>query len=147
MLNISLFHNFFEKKRKTVLEAHLTSFLGKGAVLPQRLTYFFYHKWGTEYFIIWRIFQKKLYFLRKWQKNRFWGPSLFWREGDVWRRKWIPPFLLEIWFWIFFHLTVFSKKLTFLKEMGEKNFGGTWPFFRGRGHPTLKVNITFFIKN
>ncbi len=33
-----------------------------------------------------------------------------------------------------------------LVHMGQKNFVGTWAFFR-RGHLTPNINITFFITN
>ncbi len=43
--------------------------------------------------------------------------------------------------------TIFLKKATFLEKMGKSNFWGTRLFFMGRGHLTLKMNITFLIKN
>ncbi len=51
-------------------------FLGKGGVLPQKLTLLFL---GWEYFI--SVFQKKAVFSKKIVKNRFWGPSLLKGRG------------------------------------------------------------------
>ncbi len=46
-----------------------------------------------------------------------------------------------------FYLTIFSKKATFSEKMVKKKFRGTRLFFRGWGHLTPKINITFFITN
>ncbi len=56
MLNISLFGIIFEKSsifRKNCFGGAFDDFLGKGGVLPQKLTqHFFSQIIGTEYFII-----------------------------------------------------------------------------------------------
>ncbi len=41
----------------------------------------------------------------------------------------------------------FFEKSNIFGENGRKHFRGTWPFFRRRGHLTLKMNITCFIEN
>ncbi len=46
-----------------------------------------------------------------------------------------------------FSFNNFFGKSNIIGENLEKKFGGTRPFFRRRGHLTLKMNITFFIKN
>ncbi len=129
MLNTFLIDNFFEKNCfsektvKTVL-GHIWRFFRERRRLAPKSNNFFYHKLGLE------VFSKKAVFSKKTAKNRFRGSSLFSREGGIRRRKWIYLFLWEMRFWIFFHVTIFSKKATFFKKMEKKSFWGTWPFFR-----------------
>ncbi len=90
------------------------------------------------------MFSKKAVFSEKTVKTRFRGPSLFWKKRGVWRWKWIKPFLWEMRFWIFFHLTIFSKKATFSKKKTKKIFWRTKQFFSRWGH---LQNIVEILKN
>ncbi len=46
-----------------------------------------------------------------------------------------------------FSFNNFSEKSNIFGENGGKNFWRTRPFFRRRGHLTIKMNINFWIKN
>ncbi len=100
----------------------------------------FYHNLGTEYFNITSFSIKKQHFLRKRRKSVFGASSPFWREGGVWRQKWIKSFLWEMRFCIFLRLKIFSKKQYFPRKWW-KIFFGKWLFFRW-GHFPPKMNIS-----
>ncbi len=57
------------KTVKNCFENAFDNFSGKGDVLCQKLTTFFYHKRVIKYFIIYQFFQKKLQFSEKTTKT------------------------------------------------------------------------------
>ncbi len=123
MLNISLFDNFFEKNgifrenSEKQFWCRFDNCLGKRGVLSPKLIWlFFYHKWSTEYFIVSQFFQKKLRFLRKWQKTVSGAQVSFEAKAAFGDENENNHFLWWMRFWIFFHLTIFLKKKYLLKK-------------------------------
>ncbi len=150
---IFLYSTVFSKKISIFWEncekmfwGHIWRFFRERRRLAPKINITFYHKWGTEYFYYLLGFSKKAVFSEKIAKTVSEG-QVFFQGNRCLAKKMNIPFLWEKWFWIFFHVTIFSNKATFLKKIGKKHFCGTWPFFRQWGHLTLKMNITFFIKN
>ncbi len=153
MLNIFLFNKFSEKSNifwenleKLFFRRIWQFYKNRRRFAPKiNITFLSQMRFWILHYLA--VFSKTAVFSVKTAKPQFWGPSLFWRERDVRRWKWIYNLFYGKWgFEYFFHLTIFSKKATFLEKMGKNNFGGIWPFFR-RGHLTLKMNIIFFIEN
>ncbi len=90
------------------------------------------------------FFKRKAVFSEKNCKKPF-SPSLLKGRGRL-ATKMNRTFFMENEVLNIFHWTVFLKKAVFLEKMGKNNFWGTWPFFRRKGHLTLKTNITFFYR-
>ncbi len=86
------------------------------------------------------FFRKKLYFPRK----RFLeAKSLLMGRGRLATKMNITFFMRNEVLNIFSSNKFFEKKQNFWRK-GGKNFWGAWPLFKGKGHLTLKMNITFF---
>ncbi len=94
---IFLFDIFFEKNslfregcEKLFCGYIWQFFREKGRLAPKINVTFFLSKIRYRIFYYLASFSKKAVFSEKMAKNHFWwGPSMFWREGSVWRRKWI----------------------------------------------------------
>ncbi len=80
---------FLRKQWKTVL-GHNWLFRKRRRLVP-KLTWLFLLQMRYRIIHCFSSFfkKKKAVFSEKMAKNCFWGPSLFWRDGGVWRRKWI----------------------------------------------------------
>ncbi len=90
MLNIFLFNNFFEKScifrenRKKLFWGRIWLFFRERRRLTPKINItFFITNEALNILLFINFFQKCI------AENRFWGPSLFWRKGGVWRREWI----------------------------------------------------------
>ncbi len=62
-------------------------------------------------------------------------------SGVILHQKWILPFLSEIWCWIFFYSTIFSKKSVFSKKTAKICFGGAFDNFLGK-ESVLRQKLT-----
>ncbi len=69
------------------------------------------------------FFQKMYNFLRK-RLKPFRGPKSRLKERRCLATKMNITFFMGNEFWIFFHTTIFSKKIIFLEKIGEKMLGG-----------------------
>ncbi len=81
---------YFPIKLKICFGGTFNNFLGKGGVLRQKLTQLLSSQmryWIFYYLTV--FFFKEAVFSEKTAKNRFWAPSLFWREWGARRWKWI----------------------------------------------------------
>ncbi len=110
---------FLRKLRKTVLGRIWQFFRERRRLVPKINITFFYHKWEMRYWIFYYLtvfFEKSCNFLRKRQKIisvdqvSFEGKEASGDENEY------NLFLWEIMFWIFFHLTIFSKKQQFWRK-------------------------------
>ncbi len=59
-------------------------------------------------------------------------------SGVILHQKWIQPFLSEIWCWIFFYSTIFSKKAVFSEETAKTVLGAHLTIFQGKGASKAK---------
>ncbi len=115
---------FSEKTVKNSFGDSFDSLLGKGGVLRQKLTYFLLFS---------SFFKKSCNFLRKQQKTvsgclvSFEGKEASGDENDL-------TFFMENEVLNIFSCNNFFPKSNIFGGKGEKNFGGTLPFFRRRGH-------------
>ncbi len=87
------FNNFFLKKASIFWEnceklfwEHNWQFFREMRRLAPKINITFFTK-NKVLNILFSSFFKPAVFSEKTTKNRFWGASLFWREGGVWRRK------------------------------------------------------------
>ncbi len=91
---IFFYATFFSKKavssEKTVkhfFSGAFDNFTGKKGRLALKINVTFLSQMRCWIFYYLAVYPKKAVFFEKTAKNRYWGPSLFWREGDVWRGK------------------------------------------------------------
>ncbi len=98
-----------------------------------------------------RIFsKKKAIFSEKTVKNSFGGTfnNFFGKGGDLRQKLKINKILSsQIRYWIFYYLTVFSKKGCIFWENYKKPFLRPKSILKGRGRLATKMNITFFTRN
>ncbi len=150
---IFFIRQFFRKKQyfprnpwKTVFVSTFDDCLRKGDVLSPKLTWLFLSQMKYRIFYCLAVFSKHDCIYRENGKNPFRGPKSHLKRRVRLATKINITSLWRMKSWIFFHLTIFSKKATFLENMVKKMLG-TWPFFRKKDHLVLKTNITFFIRN
>ncbi len=77
-------------------------------------------------------------FFEKKAKNRFWSPSLFWREGGDWRRKWILLFFMRNEVLNIFSFNNFFEKCNNFGENGWKIFLGDTTICLEKGSSNAK---------
>ncbi len=134
--NIVLFDNFFktaffsEKTVKNCFGGTFDVFLSRGDVLLQKLTKLFYRKLGRYRIFCYLIdFSKKRRIFRENGKKPFPGAVSVKGKGTSGVENEYNLFLWEMRFSIIFHLTVFSKIVTFLEKIRKGNFGALDHFF------------------
>ncbi len=150
MLNIFLFNNcfeikvFFEKTVKNCFGDTFDHFLGKGAVLHQKITEPFLSQIRYRIFNYGTFFSKSFIF----QKN---GKTLFLGakfvvngKGCLVTKMNIISFMVNE-FWILLHLTIFKESNNFCKN-GEKNVWGIRTFFRRGSHYAKNKYNLFYRK-
>ncbi len=104
---------FFREMRRLAPKINITFFLS------QMRYWIFYH---------FSFFKKSYNFLRKQQKPFFWSKSLLKGRRRLATKKNVTSFMRNEVFNIFSFNNFFEKSNIFVKN-GEKNVGGTWPFF------------------
>ncbi len=79
---------FWENRGKLFWE-HIWQFFRERSCLAPKINITFFITIKVLSILLFCNFFKKAIFSEKMAKNRFRSPSLFWREGAVWRQKWI----------------------------------------------------------
>ncbi len=122
---------FSEKTVKNCFGCTFDDFVGEGGVLLQKLIQHLLSqiRYWIFYYLI--VFSKKVVFS---QKTGSEGQVPFEGKGASGDENEYNFFFSEMRFWIFFNLIIFSNKATFFEKIAEKNFWGTWAFFRRMGH-------------
>ncbi len=122
----------------------------RGHLTPKMNTiffFFFYRNYNMLNIFLFNNFFKKSNIFRKT------GEKLFWRRiWQFFRERRGPAtkinitfFLLQMRYWIFYYLAVFSKKAEIFWENGKKPFLGPKSLLKGRGRLATKMNITFYL--
>ncbi len=137
---------FFEKTAENYGFWGTIFFGEKGASNAKTKYNLFYHKSGAKYFFTSQFFWKRHIFREK-TENRFWRPWPIFRLRGVWIQKWMQHVLSLMSSWIFYNKAFSTEKAISSEKTAKNHFWGTQSFSRGRGLPTTKVNILFFITN
>ncbi len=99
MPNIFLFNNFFGKSSifrencEKLFSGHIRWFFSERRRLAPKIKRIFFTNEVWNISLLSDFFKKKLYFLRKWQKNFSGGH--FWRDRGAWRQKLILLFYVK----------------------------------------------------
>ncbi len=124
MLQFFLKSNIFRENCKELFWRHIWQFFRRRKRLAPKINVLNFFLSQMSYW----IFYYSAVFLKKktvifWENSKklFLGPKSLLKGRKYLATKMnITFFLWEIIFWIFFHLTIFSKKATFLEKMGRK---------------------------